>query len=62
HAIYGEHEASFAIDDVSVLAGQIPPRAAQMATEWAVAHREELLANWDKARRAEPLALIAPLD
>jgi hypothetical protein len=29
--------------------------------EWASLHREELQANWDRARRHEPLETIDPL-
>jgi hypothetical protein len=32
-----------------------------MAREWAALHRDELLANWARARNLEPLASIAPL-
>jgi hypothetical protein len=37
------------------------PRAFQFVREWAGLHREEILANWDRARRSEPLLDIPPL-
>jgi hypothetical protein len=61
HAIYRGDEASIDLRDASVLAGRIPPRALRMVVEWADLHRDELSANWERARRAETLASIAPL-
>jgi hypothetical protein len=33
-----------------------------LAMEWAARHREELLENWERARRQEPLERIPPLE
>lgn len=33
-----------------------------MVVEWALEHREELLANWNKARIPEPLDKIQSLE
>jgi len=33
-----------------------------MVVEWALAHRAELRANWDRAREQRPLEQIEPLD
>jgi hypothetical protein len=62
HARYGEHEALVRIDTLEVIEGKLPRRAQALVLEWAAGHREELLQNWEKARRGEPLAKIAPLD
>ena len=35
--------------------------ALALVTEWAAAHRDELAANWDRARRDEPLDPVDPL-
>jgi hypothetical protein len=39
----------------------VPPRALALVREWAALHQEELLANWRRARREEPLQPIEPL-
>lgn len=62
HARYAEHEATFRIDTLRVLEGALPRRAAAMVVEWAEAHRDELAADWDLARAAQPLNRIAPLE
>jgi hypothetical protein len=52
--------ASVSVDG-TVLAGSLEPRAMQFVQEWAKLHREEILANWDRARRSQPLLAIPPL-
>ena len=44
-----------------VLAGSLEPRALQFVREWAVLRQEEIMANWERARRNEPLLGIEPL-
>jgi len=44
-----------------VLAGSLEPRALQFVREWAALRRGEILANWERARRSEPLLAIDPL-
>jgi hypothetical protein len=36
------------------------PKAHAMVLEWASEHKEELLANWEKAKVPEPLNKIEP--
>ena len=36
-------------------------RALDLAKEWARLHRAELLSNWERARKNEPLLGIPPL-
>jgi hypothetical protein len=62
HAIYGEHEAKLRISPVSLLAGRLPPRVLALIVEWASRHEAELLANWVRCERKEPLTRIAPLE
>jgi len=38
-----------------------PARALRLVQEWAALHRDELIANWDKARAGLPLDKIEPL-
>ena len=61
HALYAEHEATIAIDSLAVLEGSLPRRVLALVLEWASLHRNELSADWDRARRAVPLEPIAPL-
>jgi hypothetical protein len=61
HAEYAEHEATYRIAGLESLTGALPRRARTLVGEWASIHRSELLDNWDKARRGEPLQEIEPL-
>ena len=54
-------KASVAIQDLSVLAGRLPPRALGLVVEWAALHRDELEVAWEKAGRNETLDPIDPL-
>jgi hypothetical protein len=60
HAEAGEHSAAIDLDG-EILGGTLPPRALRLVREWAELHREELLANWARARNREPLEEIEPL-
>lgn len=61
HARYGGKKASIAIEDLSILAGSLPPRALGLVVEWAALHRDELEVAWRKASRNETLDPIEPL-
>jgi hypothetical protein len=61
HAVYGEKKMVMEIESGRIH-GDFPPRALQHVTEWAEMHKGELLANWDHARRGEPLTRIEPLE
>lgn len=62
HAIYGEYEATVAIETAEVLDGQLPRRARTLVSEWAVAHRDELERSWALARASQPLPAIEGLE
>jgi Domain of unknown function (DUF4160) len=62
HAIYGESEATVSIETAEVLEGRLPRRARSMVSEWATAHRDELLHTWELARASQPLPVIAGLE
>ena len=62
HARYGEHRALVAIDPVAPLRNRLPGRAQGLVLERASSHREELLANWARARSEQPLIPVAPLE
>lgn len=40
----------------------IPSRALGLVLEWANLHKQELLENWQLARKGQPLNRIAPLE
>jgi Domain of unknown function (DUF4160) len=62
HAIYGEYEAQFGIETLSILEGSLPRRVVAFVLEWANLHRDELRQNWERASRHERLEPVAPLD
>lgn len=62
HVVYAEYRASIEIGSGKFLAGRLPRRARRLVLEWAKLHHAELLQNWDRARREEPLIQIAPLE
>ncbi|MGH7356275.1 MAG: DUF4160 domain-containing protein [Candidatus Rokuibacteriota bacterium] len=62
HVRYGDDRAIIDIDALQLLAGWLPPRVLGLAIEWGALHRHELLENWHRARRQEPLVPVAPLE
>ena len=61
HARFGEHEAQIAIATGEILRGQLPRRVQGLVEEWVELRRDELLDDWARAERQEPLRRIAPL-
>ena len=62
HAEYQAQQTTFTFDG-EILAGNLGSRVARrLIKEWTLAHRDELEANWSRARAGEPLERIAPLD
>lgn len=61
HARYGQHEAQVAIATGDVIGGSLPRSASKLVKEWAALHRDELVEDWRRAERAEPLVSIEPL-
>ena len=62
HAVYAEYKASIEIGSGKIIAGKLPRHARHLVLEWAKTHQSELLENWERARREEPLKPIAPLE
>lgn len=60
HAEYGEHLAAIDMNG-EILGGTLPPASLRRVREWVELHRGELHANWERARRHQPLEEIAPL-
>lgn len=61
HARVSGKAASVDLDG-RIIAGWLPPRATALVVEWAELHREGLGANWERARRDQPLEPVDPLD
>lgn len=61
HAWYGDYKVTVSIRD-GVVTGKMPGRALRMILEWLELHRDELLADWEKAQQGTPLDKIEPLN
>lgn len=61
HATYGGCEALISIHELEILEGDIPNKQSKMILGWAALHQEELLENWELARRSQELFTIEPL-
>jgi Domain of unknown function (DUF4160) len=61
HAEYGEYMARIVIDSLEPMDDDLPRRALRLVEEWGALHRDELMANWDRARAGVPLDSIEPL-
>ena len=62
HVRYGEQRALISIESLSLLEGSLSPRLFGMVIEWALLHRQELLDDWELARKQQPLRAIEPLE
>jgi hypothetical protein len=61
HAKYSGDEALFDFGG-NIIEGELPNRASKLVKDWIQLHRDELDANWTKARNGEPLFPIEPLE
>lgn len=61
HAKYGDYEITVAIDG-GVIEGRFPKRALQHVLEWLDLHRLELLDNWQRCQKRQPLLPVEPLE
>jgi hypothetical protein len=62
HAIYGDYKAVISIQDLAILEGDLPPKAVGLVMEWGRAHKNDLLNEWDFARKKKSLFQIEPLE
>ena len=62
HVRYGSAKGAIRIEDLAIIEGQLPPRVLGLVVEWAAGHREDLLADWERARQQKPLNAIDPLE
>ena len=61
HAEYGGNEASFSIQDGTLLTGMLPPRQTRLIQGWVELRRVELMEDWDLAVRGANARPVAPL-
>lgn len=61
HATYAGSERLGRYRHLAVLAGSLPANRLHLVMRWARIHQPELLANWQHARKGEPLEPIQPL-
>lgn len=61
HALYAEHEALIGLRDLKTIRGSLPRRALTLVMEWADAHREELMEDWNLCTEMKPPNPIKPL-
>jgi hypothetical protein len=62
HARYGGQKAVISIEDGSLVAGRLSPRALGLVQDWVRTHRSELEENWALARSTMELRKIEPLE
>lgn len=62
HVRYAGQKALVGIETLTVLGGRLPPRMLGLVVEWASLHRDELLRNWELARKQAALKSIEPLE
>jgi hypothetical protein len=62
HVRYGDQKAIIDIESLRLLEGSLSPRVRGMVIEWAAQHQSELMDNWDRARRCQPVNAIDPLE
>lgn len=60
HVWYEEYKAVITIDD-GTITGTLPRRALRLIYEWLDIHKNELLDNWERLARKEPIISIPPL-
>jgi hypothetical protein len=61
HAFYGEHQITVEVASGRVR-GVFPRRARSLVLEWWDLHRDELAANWARAKERQPLEPIDGLE
>ncbi|MGN6374011.1 MAG: DUF4160 domain-containing protein [Sphingomonas sp.] len=62
HASYQGFEAFVAIETGEVIHGSLPKKAARIVRQWALDHRAELMANWQRGVDLLPMEMIPGAD
>lgn len=61
HAEYAEDEATYDIETLTVVRGELPRRAHRYILAWANQHQDELRENWNRMRQNLSPIRIEPL-
>ena len=62
HAYYQGMEGLVSLETGELIAGRLPPAAVRLLRGWTFERREELLANWERARLRQPLQSVPGAD
>lgn len=58
YAIYGEYIGKFDVANLTMLEGDLPPRAVSIVKEWAELYQKELLEMW----KSQKIYKLPPLE
>jgi len=61
HAYYNEFSATFSVDTLELMQGELPKRQLRLVQAWAELRKEELHADWQMVANGEEPCRIAPL-
>jgi len=61
HAYYNEYKASFSLESLEIIDGELPRKQKRLVQAWAELHIDELKADWALATNGEPVFKIDPL-
>jgi hypothetical protein len=61
HVRFQDHEAVIAIEDGTVLEGDLPSNKMKLIQAWVELHKDDLIANWSLAISGEGVFKIDPL-
>ena len=62
HVEYQGFEALVSLATGEVCQGRLPKKAAAIVKDWCLRHQPELMSNWEKAQRFEPLERVPGAD
>ena len=61
HVYYQGYVATYSIDPIEQLRGELPTRQRRLLEGWAELHHEELMHNWEQLQNHLPTIKIVPL-
>ena len=60
HARYSGDNAVYSLYQMDFAEGELPNTQENQIREWATMHKDELLANWERAETGKPISKIEP--
>ena len=61
HAYYQEYVAIIAVDEIEVLAGNLPKKQQRLSLAWAELHKDELMRDWNNLQNGQLPDKIEPI-